>query len=360
MADPSQALVPSAEGSFALASLERSDAYTRLELYKSKGADPFLSKSLDKSLISVSQGVTSAKASFMMVDRIIGDPGLQICREVKDSESLRKEWEALKSDFDAILVESRAVAKFAAAMIDDFLSTVMPYLFGDEGSNPQEVSERLRKKQSEMREYRKTLVGGGRRANIFAKDLNNISVRVLEFGKKWATHTKDTVTNLSIEIEQLQKDISAASASVAKSGATFSSMIARKHLDLGGHGTQNLQLKVVKKRLQGLVKETKEASKAQKKTDGQVIKRTGAIQERTDDLIMLWNLIHDDVGVIEGQIKISENGKAPEVFRQRVDKLGVQYIHLRDALNSYWLAVATVDRSSGVKVSSGWRKLIGL
>ncbi len=107
----------------------------------------------------------------------------------------------------------------------------MPYLFGDEGSNPQEMSEKLRKKQGELREYRKvyifvafllinlmcldlskTLVGGGKRANIFAKDLNNISVRVLEFGKKWATHTKDTVTNLSIEIEQLQKDISAASA----------------------------------------------------------------------------------------------------------------------------------------------------
>jgi len=78
---------------------------------------------------------------------------------------------------------------------------------------------------------------------------------------------------------------------------------------------------------------------------------------------VVWNLIHDDIGVIEGQMKISENGHSSEVFKQRIDKLAVQYVHLKNALQSY----ANAMESSAGKgptppqsASSFWRKLLRL
>lgn len=91
------ALVVSPRKFFALASRTYNASFSLNGNYKSKGADPFISRALDKSLIGVSQGVAQAKSSFASVDKILNEPKLQICRDVQGSESLVTDWGKLKS-----------------------------------------------------------------------------------------------------------------------------------------------------------------------------------------------------------------------------------------------------------------------
>ncbi len=72
------------------------DSYASVAVYKSKGADPELSRHLTKSITVVERQVHSTRASFQRVHRIINDPGLALCRDSTEHKSLLDEWQEIE------------------------------------------------------------------------------------------------------------------------------------------------------------------------------------------------------------------------------------------------------------------------
>jgi len=324
-----------------------SDSYTSVAVYKSKGADPELSRNLTKSITVVERQVHSARASFQKVHRIINDPGLALCRDSSEHKSLLDEWQEIEKSFETVLKKSRGVAHDGAAIIKDFLKTIIPYLLSKDG-----MGEKLR----ELREYRKTLEAGEKLAGVFADGFRETSTRVLDFQHKWGVHAKESNSYLRSEIDKLQSDINAASESIGKTRQNFSSFIAQKWLE--DEPGLKLNPSTAKRSLQGFIVEAKKASKTQKKADVQVYKNTAEIKRKTDDLVVVWDFILSDLDTIEGEMKVAETSNAFQVFSERVDRLGVQYVHLKNALEMYAIAMARQD-AAGAPTVSFWRKLIG-
>ncbi|KLO13445.1 hypothetical protein SCHPADRAFT_904171 [Schizopora paradoxa] len=333
------------------ANLKGNDEYKSL-IVKSTGADPLLSKSLVQSVAVVERHINTARSTFSTVDSIIKDKALDICLHIEDLDrkSILKDWEEISKAFENILVSSRDVAFNGALLIGDFLSSIIPYLLED---------GEIEDKQRELEGYRKSLEEGGERADLFANNFHEISSRVINFKKKWSAHTKETTIRLLSEIDKLQRDLVAVAKNVDEAKMEFSSILARKRLKTDRKSRQMSKKKLVK----GLVKDVKQTCDVQKKSDPQVSKRAVEIQERTGDLVVVWNLIHDDLGIIEGQIAICRNGHSLAVFKQRVGKLAVQYEDLMGALQSYAMALSLAGKGPAQPLpvnNSLWRKILFL
>jgi len=344
----SQELIPCITDGFDEQNLSRHESFTSIAAYKSTpgGIDANLSKKLNKSVTTVSRRVDSARSSFQSVAKAIHDPKLEICKNV----ALLEEWGGLENDFTTTLSQSRSVATQGATMIEDFLSEIVPYLLRD---------GQLKHKQDELREYRKVLVKGRNRAGVFANDLTDISKRLAKFKGKWGAHSKDAGRKLDVEIENLQKDLAGLSKSIEKSKNQFRSITAQKHTSVASVSapTTIQEKNKLRRILEDGVKESKLAIKTQAKSDTQVSKHTSSIQDNNEGLIIVWNLIYDDINVIESQLEICESGNAMEVFNRRVEKLSAQYVALKDILRKYVMALSSLeDPASG---PSFWRRLVG-
>lgn len=72
--------------------------------YKPKGSNASLNKALTKTITNVERRVSSVRSSFVVVERLIDDPALQIChgRQFSDHAALLKEWEDIKTVFRLI------------------------------------------------------------------------------------------------------------------------------------------------------------------------------------------------------------------------------------------------------------------
>lgn len=66
---------------------------------ESKGTNATLNKALIKTIGTVEHRVSSVRSSFSVVEKLIDDPALQLCREFPDRRSLLKEWEDIKTVF---------------------------------------------------------------------------------------------------------------------------------------------------------------------------------------------------------------------------------------------------------------------
>ena len=71
--------------------------YTSVAIYKSKGVNSQLSKTLAKSTTAVKQRVYSARSSFQSVDRIINGPGLDVFADASEREALLLDWQDIKN-----------------------------------------------------------------------------------------------------------------------------------------------------------------------------------------------------------------------------------------------------------------------
>jgi len=339
---PSQELIPRIANSFNTRALTRNDSFTILTAYKSTagGIDAKLSTKLNKSVTTVGRRVDAARTSFSSVTKAINDPKLDICKDV----ALLKEWDGIEKDFMSTLSNSKKVAAGGATLIEDFLSTIVPYLLGD---------GQLQQKQGEMREYRKTLESGSGRAEIFANNLMGISERLGKFAGRWAEHSEEAVRKLHIELGNLQKDVAEVSKSVEKTKTSFTSLAAQRAM----LSDKEIPKGEIKQTLKGSIKDVVSAVKKQDKSQKEVSKETATIRDKSDELAIVWNLMVDDINVIESQLGICENGNSSEVFNQRVGKLSAQYIPLMGALRKYAMALSSLD--DPVPGTPFWRKLIG-
>jgi len=76
------------------------------------------------------------------------------------------------------------------------------------------------------------------------------------------------------------------------------------------------------------------------KSEKQVAKYGENITSNTDGLRVVWNLIYDDLYLIERHLRVTASGKGQALFQQRLSKLPEQYITLKDALEKYSLALS--------------------
>jgi len=324
------------------------EAYTTLKDPAPKGVDAVLNRNLTQSIAVVERQVNSVRSTFSTVSQIINDEGLEICGDIIDRASVLKEWRNINDSLEIVLVNSRDVANSGANLIRDFLATVIPYLLSDSD---------LKEKQRELGEYRETLKEGGECADLFANNFHEISCRVMEFKQKWATHSKETMKRLCTELERLGSDLTAAAESIDQTKQTFTSVLAQKR-----HDTRNEAQRETTKLLRRVVKDTKKAFKIQKKSETKVAKYAVEIREKTGDLVVVWNFIHDDIGIIEGQIRISEKGHSTRVFKERIEYLAVQYVHLMDSLQNYAKALSLAGKgpAPALPTISLWRRLLRL
>lgn len=93
-----------------------------------------------------------------------------------------------------------------------------------------------------------------------------------------------------------------------------------------------------------MIRKSSKASSKQVESEQVVTKHAGVIQDKTDDLVVVWNLILENVNLIESHIKITANGKSPDLFKQRVEKLAGQYESLLVNLKSYSSAIGHTGR----------------
>jgi len=329
--------------------MEELRPFTSIGAYLSNGADPLLTRKLRSSVSTVSQRVNSARTSFSAVRRIINNPVLEIC----SGTALLSEWDEVETEFNETLRSSQKVAQKGATMIEDFLSTIMPYLMSD-----RDVVE----KQRELKEYQVTLDHGNEHASVFANNLRCISKRILEFETKWGLHSKDTRSDLFNQIKDLESEISALSLSIDETKGEIS-LLKNQHWLACSDATSKpyeaeRMLKELKKDIDEnsrRIKSRKNASQKQQSSEAQVSKHT-EIRDETDGLLVVWTLIRDDINLVVDRLGNCGNINSFEAYKRGFDKLGVQYVYLMRSLRAYSFALATPDRSPKVSTSV-WRWL---
>ncbi|KLO13464.1 hypothetical protein SCHPADRAFT_904186 [Schizopora paradoxa] len=296
--------------------------------------DPALGKELAKSIKTVSKKVDAAYSSFSTVKKIINDPSLDLCKV----DEYRKEWENIEERFRDTLFDSSRVAGSAAATLFDFVSTIIPYLLSD--------SDMLIK-QEELHSYRKNLSEGSRTAFRFSHGLREISMRASNFEKDWSQHSSSTSLELQCVIAQLEQDIRELEASLSEAEKSIMSEMKEARFSMSKQ-ERNALIKNKK----SAIRKSSLASSKQAQSEQQVTKHAGVIQDKADDLMGVWNMILENVNLIESHIKITENGKSPDLFVQRVQKLAGQYESLMVNLKSYSSATGRTGRPNL------WRALI--
>ncbi|KLO13437.1 hypothetical protein SCHPADRAFT_997336 [Schizopora paradoxa] len=287
--------------------------------------DPGLNKNLKLAVNSVSPRVVSVRKSFETVETAISD-----LKHSKNT-SLVLEWRDIVKDYKRVLTSSGGLALHGAGQIQDFLDTIMPYLL--------EENDDIAGKQGELENYRKVLKEGGKEARNFSDSLDEISQRVGDFKEKWADHTDEVVTHIRQTIEQLEKDLESLSHSMQEVRKGVASIKSSAHADLGNEPSKAM-VKHHKSEVKREIKEAERESKRQIKSEQTVAKNADSINSKTDGLMVVWNLINDDINVIETQLKTCVAGRSPVLFRQRVSKLQGQYQGLEDSLRKYATALS--------------------
>jgi len=164
-----------------------------------------------------------------------------------------------------------------------------------------------------------------KQARKFSKTLESVATHVIEFKEKWQTRVQVAVEELQDSIQCLENEICDLARSIRDVKGNFSELKMEK-LDKAG--------KEKMKKLQQ--RETQQRNKAQR----QVNKYSDNITSNTDGLRVVWNLIYDDLYLIETHLRVTSSGKRQALFQHRLAKLPEQYSTLRDALQKYSLALS--------------------
>lgn len=133
------------------------------------------------------------------------------------------------------------------------------------------------------------------------------------------------------------------------------SVLAGKHFDDGYEPRAG----TTKKLLKVFVDDAEQASKTQKRPESKVSKLTMDISKKMHDVVVVWNLIQNDIRDIESHIKLSQIGDAVVVFRQRIEKMAVQYVHPMKSLQNYAKALSLAGKGPAppLPTPSLWRRL---
>jgi len=300
--------------------------------------DPALGKDLARSIKTVSKKVDAAYSSFSAVKRIINDPTLDLCKV----DQFREEWGVIEEEFKCTLFDSSKVAGEAAAILYDFVSTIIPYLLLD---SDMEI------KQEELTSYRKNLSEGSRTAFRFSHGLRDISMRASNFEKDWSQHSSSVGSELRSIIAQLERDIRELEDSLSEAEKKLMSEMREARFPSSDTLSKQERNSLIKNK-RTMIRKSSLATSKQTQSEQHVTKHAVVIQDKADDLVVVWNLILENVNLIESHIKITANGRSPDLFRQRVEKLAGQYETLMVNLKSYSSAIGRTGRPNL------WRALI--
>jgi len=287
--------------------------------------DPVVDKKLKFAVKAVSPGVASVRKSFEAVKKALSD------LKYSNNAPFVVEWREIVEDYERVLDYSGELALQGAEQIEVFLSTIMPYLL--------EEKEDIGAKQEEVENYRKALKEGGREARNFSVSLDSISERVDDFKKKWGGHTNEFVSLIRTNIEQLEKDLVSLADSMQEVKTGIASIRARGQAESSGESLKAV-IKHAKSEMKREIKEARRELERQTKSDKIVVKKADSIKLQTDSLTAVWNLITDDINVIESQLRTGVRGRSPALFRVRVAVLKWQYSGLGESLRNYATAVS--------------------
>ncbi|KLO13450.1 hypothetical protein SCHPADRAFT_362603 [Schizopora paradoxa] len=275
------------------------------------GLNPTLNKQLKLSVSAVSPKVVAVRKSFEVVGGIVE----RFSTDGKDAK-LRECWKLIEKEYMDFLQESSQLAIHGAEIIHDFLESVLPYL---------NSSGNLDEKCEELKAYCGTLQEGENQARKFSKTLESVATQVVDFREKWQHRVEEAVGELKDSIKRLEDDIRE---------------LGRSIHDVTGNVSELKSPKSNKTEKEKLKKEQQHESLQRQRADKQVGKYSENITSNTDGLRIVWNLIYDDLYLIETHLRVTASGKGQALFQQRLAKLPDQYRVLKDALERYSLALS--------------------
>jgi len=291
------------------------------------GLNPTLNKQLKASVSAVSPKVVAVRKSFETVGGIVE----RFSVERKDAQLLHN-WKLIEEEYAIFLQESSDLALHGAAIIHDFLESVLPYLFSNNN---------LEEKCDELKAYCETLQEGEKQARKFSKTLESVAAHVTDFNDEWQLRVEEAVEELKESIKRLENEICDLVSSIR---------------DLKGNVSVLKVAKLDKAEKEKVKKQHQQEAQQRSNAERLVARHTDRISSNTDGLRVVWNLIYDDLYLIETHLRVTASGKGQALFQQRLAKLPEQYNTLKDALQKYSLALSmepgNVDRSFFNKLRS--------
>lgn len=209
---------------------------------------------------------------------------------------------------------------------------MLPYLFSNNN---------LEEKCDELKAYCETLQEGEKQARKFSKTLESVAAHVTDFNDEWQLRVEEAVEELKESIKRLENEICDLVSSIR---------------DLKGNVSVLKVAKLDKAEKEKVKKQHQQEAQQRSNAERLVARHTDRISSNTDGLRVVWNLIYDDLYLIETHLRVTASGKGQALFQQRLAKLPEQYNTLKDALQKYSLALSmepgNVDRSFFNKLRS--------
>jgi len=282
-----------------------------LAVVKTLGLNPTLNKQLKTSVSSVSPKVVAVRKSFEAVGGIV-----ERFSKHEADQKLLEHWKSIENNYAEFLHESSNLAKQGAIAIGDFIDDVIPYL--NSNADPE-------KKRTELISYCKTLEAGQQQARNFSKSLDLIATAVNEFKDLWQQRIEGVVVGLKDSIRRLELEIRD---------------LAKSICDVKGNVSELRIAKCDKKDRERMKKMEQQEIQQRYEAERLVEKHANTISSNTDGLRVVWNLIYDDLYLIENHLKITASGAGNELFQKRLAKLPEQYVALKNALEKYSVALS--------------------
>jgi len=294
-------------------------------------------KRLKKRIDSLRHDASEARKAFKYVEKIVEKTVLTEGQR----EELGKLWQEEFEGFEKKLHHSREVAIQASGTIEDFLKAIVPYLEDQE----RQVEEKVKL----LADYRDTVSSGKQRAYDISKSFDNMQERIKFFRAKFIKYTTETDNKMATAMDKLQEDIDQLSNTWKTVSWSFLVLFKGIQDELQVEVNEDVppspqdlkggqSIRELRQELEDYFCRRLEAADQ----NVAVTKKIDELIQIANDFSVIWNLIEDNVTEIETKLSFMASPLA-QVFYNRLSRLPEQYRGLKEALDSY--AIALSERS---------------